>query len=238
MRTCAGQGLCGGTVAKHFAWRSRYGIRRRRKRRGALRADAPDARVRHQIFVMRRSGQEISGRHFLKRLSSRLLSALTLCFAGWGLASTAMADMEVSVDATPGLVRLPDNWRPIPRAEIVEARERAAKSTSAALPPLPAAAFQRLPTLQWFTLPHALVYWQPSDAVPENQDDAKGAAEQLAPDLRVSEDLGRGPRGLSVHAWHCHVVRHDGRFRIELLTADEDGRALILQMAEGLRDSK
>lgn len=159
---------------------------------------------------------------------------------GLGLASLLLvapswAEMAVPVEDTPGVVMLPDHWRPIPRAEIVEAHDRALQANGGAGPPLPAAAFQQLPTLRWFTLPLAQVYWQPHGGpevlLPAGDGDAP---EHPAPDLSISHAAGQG-RGAQVWRWICIVERPEGRFRLELLTTADDGRALILAMAQGLR---
>jgi hypothetical protein len=162
--------------------------------------------------------------------------ALSLGIAAMLFCAQVAAAVEVVLDNAPGVVLLPDNWRPIPRAEIVEARERAAQATGEASGPLPVAAFQRLPTLQWFSLPHALLFWERAQPPGVDGMAADTAAAPGHPDLQLSEDLGRGPRGALIHAWHCSVTRHDGRFRIELLTPDDDGRDVIIGLAEGLRE--
>ncbi len=150
----------------------------------------------------------------------------------------AHAEIAVPFDDLPGAVLLPDNWRPIPRAEVQEARERAAQANQGRLAPLPVAAFQRLPTLQWFTLPHALVYWQagPPTAAEPAETGASATEAVPAPDLRLSVSDGRSPLG-TVHAWHGTVIRHDGRFTLDLYTRDDDGRALWMGLAAGLRDT-
>ncbi len=175
-----------------------------------------------------------------RNLIKPLVAAVLLLWFG-----ACAADVDIALDAAPGLVHLPDNWRPIPRAEIIEARERAEKVTGRAAGPIPAAAFQRLPTLQWFSLPHALVFWQPGSdrhaLTAQAHETPESAAsmpleEQVAPDLRLHEKAGRTARG-AVHLWHAEVLRRDGQFAIDLLTTDDDGRGLILGLAEGLRES-
>lgn len=65
---------------------------------------------------------------------------------------------------------LPDNWVPVPRAEILEALERA-RSAGAATEWTLRAAWQRLPHQRWFSLPHLLLESRPAagevGAVPE-----------------------------------------------------------------------
>lgn len=71
------------------------------------------------------------------------------------LALPARGDRAVTIEATGEAILIPDLWWPIPRAEIIEAHDRA---LSLGLPvPFVEAAFQRLPTLQWFKLPYLTV---------------------------------------------------------------------------------
>lgn len=166
------------------------------------------------------------------------------CLAGaWALAallslvgSPAAADIEIAIDEAPGSIALPDDWRPIPRAEVVEAGERAAQLAGTLSVPRPVAAFQRLPTLQWFTLPHALLFWapaQPGGAVPPPLDDA----EAVAPDLQIRHRSGRAGSS-AVEFWQARVQRQDGVFNLDLYTRDPDGRALLIGMVAGLRERR
>ena len=175
-------------------------------------------------------------RAFLAWLRGTPARARLLAVAAALCCAPVAAEVQVVLENAPGVVLLPDNWRPIPRAEIVEARERAAQASGQPSGPLPVAAFQRLPTLQWFSLPHALLFWEPAPPADVDASDPDTGSGNGRPDLLLSEDLGRGPHSAVIHAWHCRVMRHDGRFRIELITPDDDGRDVIIGLAEGLRD--
>lgn len=94
-----------------------------------------------------------------------LLTALALL--GPGLPPSAWAARR----ELPGLglqFELPDRWIPVPRAEILEAvargREAGATSDWTVV-----GAWQRLPHLRWFSLPHLLLESQPSAGLPDHR---------------------------------------------------------------------
>ena len=103
-------------------------------------------------------------------------------------------------------IELPDHWVPIPRAEILEARDRAV-AAGASTEWTVRAAWQPPPHLRWFTLPHLTLE---SRAAP-------GQAE-MAP--AIEHLVGRsGSRTVHTHraAW-----RTDGLdLRLSLLSFDE-----------------
>ncbi|HEU4458956.1 MAG TPA: hypothetical protein VFR90_07525 [Methylibium sp.] len=70
---------------------------------------------------------------------------------------------------------LPSDWIPIPRAEIVEAGERA-RAAGADSAWTVRAAWQRVPHQRWFTLPHLLLESRPSAQAPATRP-ARGAHE-------------------------------------------------------------
>ena len=103
-------------------------------------------------------------------------------------------------------LELPDHWVPIPRAEILEARDRAV-AAGASTEWTTRAAWQPPPHLRWFTLPHLTLE---SRAAP-GLDEAVPAVEHVA---------GRSG-GRTVHA-HRAVWRADGLdLRLSLLSFDE-----------------
>lgn len=91
------------------------------------------------------------------------LSALALgCMLA--LASQARAERrEIDDGALRLSLDLPSDWIPIPRAEIVEAGERA-RAAGAPAEWTVRAAWQRVPHQRWFTLPHLLLETRPSGA--------------------------------------------------------------------------
>lgn len=106
---------------------------------------------------------------------------------------------------------LPDNWVPVPRAEIVEAVERA-RTAGASTDWTLRAAWQRLPHLRWFSLPHLLLESRPE-------------AGDLGAVPAVTSEVGRaGAREVHTHraAWR----RDPEALRLTLL-AFEDQRALF-----------
>lgn len=96
-------------------------------------------------------------------LSLVACSALLLLPTGraWA-AQREVADLGLSLE-------LPDSWVPIPRAEILEARDRA-RAAGASSEWTMRAAWQPPPHLRWFTLPHLALESRPApglaDAAP------------------------------------------------------------------------
>jgi hypothetical protein len=108
-------------------------------------------------------------------------------------------------------IELPDNWVPIPRAEILEAVERA-RQAGAATDWTLRAAWQRLPHQRWFSLPHLTLDTRAEAGAP----DGPPRAEHLE---------GRaGPR--TVHTHRAQWQRGGEALRLTLL-AWEDERALF-----------
>lgn len=95
-----------------------------------------------------------------------LQAGLTVPLAGLPPARAARR----SVDELGLAFELPDNWVPVPRAEILEALARARTAGAGAEWTL-RAAWQRLPHQRWFSLPHLLLESRPAagevGAVPE-----------------------------------------------------------------------
>lgn len=103
-------------------------------------------------------------------------------------------------------LELPDHWVPIPRAEILEARQRALAAGAAADWTL-RAAWQPPPHLRWFTLPHLLLESQPAgDAA-----DSEPAVELL--------DGRSGSRPVRVH--RAEWQRAGVRLRLTLLDFEQ-----------------
>lgn len=126
-----------------------------------------------------------------------------------------------SVDDLSITLDLPDDWIPIPRAEIVEATDRA-RSAGAATDWTLRAAWQRVPHQRWFTLPHLLL---------ESQAATDGVAQPLA----IAHTEGRaGPRTVYTHQarWSRNAVA----LRLTLLSW-EDERPRFEAWVAGLRDS-
>lgn len=93
-----------------------------------------------------------------------LLSALTLgpCLpAPAGAARRELPDLGLHLT-------LPDRWIPVPRAEILEAVARGREAGAISDWTL-AGAWQRLPHLRWFTLPHLLLESQPGAGLPDQR---------------------------------------------------------------------
>ena len=108
-------------------------------------------------------------------------------------------------------LELPDNWIPIPRAEIVEAVDRA-RSAGAATDWTLRAAWQRLPHQRWFSLPHLTLDTRAAPGAP----DAPPSVEHLE---------GRaGPR--TVHT-HRALWRRGGEAQRLTLLAWDDERVLF-----------
>jgi hypothetical protein len=103
-------------------------------------------------------------------------------------------------------VELPDHWVPIPRAEILEARDRAV-AAGASTEWTMRAAWQQPPHLRWFSLPYLTLE---SHAAP-------GLAEAAPAIEHVAGQSGGRP----VHA-HRAVWRADGLdLRLSLLSFDD-----------------
>lgn len=134
----------------------------------------------------------------------RLLTLPLLCALPVRAARREAEDLGFSID-------LPDNWIPIPRAEILEAVERA-RQAGASTDWTLRAAWQRLPHQRWFSLPHLTLDTRPASGEPE----APPRAEHLE---------GRaGPR--TVHTHRAQWRRGGEALRLTLL-AWEDERALF-----------
>ncbi len=116
-------------------------------------------------------------------------------------------------------LELPDNWIPIPRAEILEAVDRA-RGAGATTDWTLRAAWQRLPHQRWFSLPHLTLDTRPAPGEPD------------APP-RVEHLEGRaGPR--TVHTHRAQWQRGGEAQRLTLL-AWEDERVLFDAALASLR---
>lgn len=106
-------------------------------------------------------------------------------------------------------LELPDHWVPIPRAEILEARDRAV-AAGASTEWTMRAAWQPPPHLRWFTLPHLTVESRPAPGLP----DTSPAVEHVT---------GRaGSRTVHTHRAQWRAGGLD--LRLSLLSFDERGQ--------------
>jgi len=103
-------------------------------------------------------------------------------------------------------VELPDHWVPIPRAEILEARDRAVAAGASSEWTM-RAAWQPPPHLRWFTLPHLALESRPAPG----QADAAPAVEHIT-----------GRSGARTVYSHRAQWRTDGQdLRLSLLSFDD-----------------
>ena len=85
-------------------------------------------------------------------------SALLPVSAAWA-ARREVEDLALAIE-------LPDHWVPIPRAEILEARDRAV-AAGASTEWTMRAAWQPPPHLRWFTQPHLTLESRPAPGLPD-----------------------------------------------------------------------
>lgn len=110
----------------------------------------------------------------------------------------------------PGLglhLELPESWIPVPRAEILEAVARGREAGAASEWTL-LGAWQRLPHLRWFSLPHLLLEAQPGAGLPDRRPQA------------LAHELARaGTR--SIHSHRASWSRDGQSLRFTLLAFED-----------------
>lgn len=110
----------------------------------------------------------------------------------------------------PGLdlhLELPDRWIPVPRAEILEAVARGREAGAASDWRL-AGAWQQLPHLRWFSLPHLLLESQPGAGLPNRR-----------PQATTHEVARAGTR--TVHSHRADWTWDDQKLRFTLLAFED-----------------